>query len=129
MSHIQNAYTELAGIKDELKREAKIYRAHISKLKTRATALEQIITEYITENNLPGVKFKDFAMVVEKKEVHARKPKAERDASILSVLSKYNIKEPKELLQALKSASKGNPETVEKLKIMKTSTRTKKSTK
>ena len=60
---IQNYVTELKEINTEIKR----LKGVSSELKKRAMKLEKDIISYLNEKNIPGVKDKDTAIIIENK--------------------------------------------------------------
>ena len=60
---IQNYVSELKEINTEIKR----LKGVMSELKKRSTLLEKNIISYLNEKNIPGVKDKNTAIIIENK--------------------------------------------------------------
>ena len=75
---IQNYVTELKEINTEIKR----LKGVSTELKKRSMQLEKNIISYLNEKNIPGVKDKDTAIIIEnkKKRINVSKKSAEQES-------------------------------------------------
>lgn len=115
MSAIVNYVNELKSINIEIKRLVK----ETSELRKRAKVIEQNIVDFLDEKEQPGVKFQDTAIVLEKKQKYTYKGKKDKEEDSLRILEDYGISNPKEVLEELKRANKGNEVESKKIKITK----------
>jgi len=67
------------------------------------------------------VKYKNNAIMVEKKETKKRKKKNEKQNDIMNVLMAYGVPNPEEAMKKILEANAGNTEIVDKLKIKRIS--------
>lgn len=104
---------ELQKINTEIKRQS----AELSKLRKRHKELEKIIQEFLNEKEQPGVKFGDFAVVLEKKSKFTTKPKKEKEEDSIKILEECGVDYPKEVLEKLERAKKGEEIEQEKIKL------------
>ncbi len=75
---IQNYVNELKEINTEIKR----LKGVTSELKKRSIQIEKNIISYLNEKNIPGVKDKDTAIIIEnkKKRINVSKKNAEQES-------------------------------------------------
>lgn len=79
----------------ELKQELNILSKRQKDLRIKYTVVEKQIVRYLTENNLPGVRYKSSVVLLEKKSVAcARNPK-ETKKTIESILAGHGIDDAK----------------------------------
>jgi hypothetical protein len=104
---------ELQKINIEIKRQS----AELSKLRKRHKELENIIQEFLNEKEQPGVKFGDFAVVLEKKSKFTIKPKKEKEEDSLKILEECGVEDPKNVLDRLERAKKGDEIEQAKIKV------------
>ena len=113
MSTIQTSINELTSLNTELKRLNKT--AYI--VRQRIKEVEKNVLEYLKEKDQPGVKYQDKAIVVENKTKSLKKPKKEIEEDSLRILEDYGISNPKEVLNEILRARKGDEIENQKLKI------------
>jgi hypothetical protein len=113
MSAIQNYVTELKEINTEIKR----LKNATSELKKRAMQIEKNIISYLNEKNIPGVKDKDTAIIIEnkKKRIGISKKSAEQES--IKILESHGIHDAKNVLQEILNARKGNNIEMQKVSI------------
>ena len=88
-------------------------------LRKRAKNIEKQITQYLEAKEQPGVKFQDKAIIVDKKPKWTYKSKKDTEEDSLKILEDHGISNPKEILQELFYARKGNEIETTKIKIKK----------
>ena len=88
-------------------------------LRKRAKVIEQQITEYLEAKDQPGVKFHDTAIVVDKKPKWTYKNRKDTEEDSLRILEDYGVSNPKEVLDELLKARKGDEIETKKIKIKK----------
>jgi hypothetical protein len=88
-------------------------------LRKRAKVIEQQITDYLEAKDQPGVKFQDTAIVVDTKPKWAYKNKKDTEEDSLKILEEYGVSNPKEALEELLKARKGDEIETKKIKIKK----------
>jgi hypothetical protein len=115
MSSIVNYVNELKSINTEIKRLVK----ETTSLRKRAKIIEQNIVEFLDAKDQPGVKFQDTAIVVETKSKWAYKGKKDKEEDSLRILEEYGISNPKNVLDELRKAGKGDELQAKKIKITK----------
>ena len=110
---IQNYVTELKEINTEIKR----LKGVSSELKKRAMKLEKDIISYLNEKNIPGVKDKDTAIIIEnkKKRIPGGKKNAEQES--IKILESHGILNAKNVLNEILEARKGNNIEMQKVKV------------
>jgi len=88
-------------------------------LRKRAKVIEQDITNYLESKEQPGVKFQDTAIVVDKRQKWSYKSKKDTEEDSLRILEDCGVPNPKEVLDELSKARKGNEIETKKIKIKK----------
>lgn len=112
---IQSDVNSLQNLNQEIKSSF----LYINKLKKQRKQIEERIQDYLNVQNLPGIKYKGFVVIRKDKEGYKRKKKKDLEEDSLSILRKYNISEPKKVLQELTDAKKGSPISNNKLILKK----------
>lgn len=113
MSAIQNYINELKSLNIELKRLNKA--AYL--IRQRIKEVEKNVMEYLKEKEQPGVKYQDMAIVIENKTKRVNKSKKDIEEDSLRVLEEYGISNPKEVLNDILNARKGEEIENSKIKI------------
>jgi|TARA_Y100000389_G_scaffold114197_1_gene111388 hypothetical protein len=108
---IKGDVIELKNINQEIKR----LNDRKKTLNKRAKVVEQKIIKFLESKEQPGVKYQGTAVLVESKNSTKTKKTKERENDSISVLQKYGISNPEQVLKELLNARKG--ETVEKKKL------------
>lgn len=88
-------------------------------LRKRSKLIEQNIAEYLESKDQPGVKFQDTAVVIDKRPKWSYKSKKNTEEDSLKILEEYGISNPKEVLDELLKARKGDEIETKKIKIKK----------
>tara|TARA_Y100000389_G_C17436188_1_gene505693 strand:- start:352 stop:699 length:348 start_codon:yes stop_codon:yes gene_type:complete len=112
---IKGYVNELSQIKTEIKR----LNDRKKKLQKLAKEVEKKIITFLDSKNQPGVKYQGTAVLVESKNKIKTKKTKEREQDSISVLEKYGINNPKEVLGELLQARKGEKVETKKLKFKK----------
>lgn len=112
---IQADIREIESIMAELKRLT-IRRKQLNEQKQK---VEERIQAYLKSKEAPGVKHNGFAIILDEKEKHDKKPKKEQIQDSLAVLQKYGIQDTQKVFQELMEAKKGEMIIKEKVKIQK----------
>lgn len=115
MSTIQGNVKEYREINLEIKR----LKTAISELKKRSTVLEKNIITYLNEKETPGLKYQNTAIIIENKEKRITKGKKESESDAIKILESQGIANPKEVLQQLADARKGDTIGMQKVKMQK----------
>jgi hypothetical protein len=113
MSAIQNYINELKSLNVELKRLNK--GAHL--IRQRIKEIEKNILEYLKEKEQPGVKYQDMAIIIENKTKRINKSKKDIEEDSIKILEEYGLSNPKEVLEEILRARKGEEIENEKIKI------------
>lgn len=113
MSSITNLITSLEQYDIEIKRLSK----QLKDLRTHRAKVQEEITQYFVQNNLPGGKFKGKEFRIQTQEVPTRKPAKHKNQDMIDLLASKGIRNPKELLEELKAASYGPSTERHKIKI------------
>ena len=94
---IQNYVNELKDINTEIKR----LKGVTSDLKKRSMQIEKNIISYLNEKNIPGVKDKDTAIIIEnkKKRISVSKKSAEQES--IKILESHGIMNAKNVLNEI----------------------------
>jgi len=111
---MQSMLNELDGIKVELKR-LNIRRGALLK---RKREIEEGVSQFIKEKNLPGLKYNGVAIIVESKPTFDRKPVKESVEDSVRLLEGYGIKSPRRVLDELAEMKKGDEVVKEKIKML-----------
>lgn len=104
---------------ESLQMEIKSLQSRIKILKQKEKEVDKRIQDYIESKQVPGIRTKNGAVLVEEKEVRPPKKAMEREKDATSILQKYGISNPDKVLQELMEARKGSPVIKRKLKIKK----------
>jgi hypothetical protein len=112
---IVNYVNELKNINLEIKRLTQQTTA----LRKRAKSIEQNIIEFLNEKEQHGVKFQDTAIVVETKPKWTYKGKKDKDEDSIRILEEHGISNPRDVLDELFKARKGDEIESKKIKITK----------
>lgn len=113
MSTIQTYVQELKDINLEIKRLKNV----ISEYKKRAILLEKNILSYLNEKDIPGVKDKDTAIIIENKKKRVNLSKKNLENESLRILESNGISNPKLVLEQLLNARKGEAVETQKVKL------------
>jgi glutamine synthetase adenylyltransferase len=116
---IVNFINELQSIKVAIAKNNK----ENASLRKRAKVIEQNITEYLESKDQPGVKFQDTAIIVDKRQKWSYKNKKDTEEDSLRILEDSGVRNPKEVLDELSKARKGNEFETKKIKIKKIKTK------
>jgi len=110
---IQNYVNELKEINTEIKR----LKGVTTNLKKRSMLIEKNIISYLNEKNIPGVKDKDTAIIIEnkKKRINVSKKSAEQES--IKILESHGIMNAKNVLNEILEARKGNNIEMQKVKV------------
>jgi len=112
---IQHYINEIKNLNIELKRlnkSAAIIRKNIKEA-------EKNIIEFLREKEQPGVKYQDFAVILENKPKRASKKKKDIEEDSIRILEDYGIPNPKSVLFEILEARKGEEIDSQKIKIKK----------
>lgn len=112
---IRNYIDEIKNLNIELKRLNKasaIIRKNIKDV-------EKNIIDYLDQKEQPGVKYQDFAVIVENKTKHTSKKKKDIEEDSLRILEEYGISNPQSALKEILEARRGEEVDNKKLKIKK----------
>ena len=112
---IVNYVNELKNINAEIKRLTQ----QTTVLRKRAKTVEQNIIEFLNEKDQHGVKFQDTAIVVETKPKWTYKGKKDKDEDSIRILEEHGISNPRDVLDELFKARKGDEIESKKIKITK----------
>jgi hypothetical protein len=96
----------------------KLYNKELKDLRTAKKECESRIIDYCTTNDLPGVKYNDVTIVVEKKQKNLPFTKTDKLNRGEVILNRYGIVNSKEALAELFDAMKGEPEDKIMVKIL-----------
>jgi hypothetical protein len=113
MSAIQSYVQELKEINVEIKR----LKGRTSELKKKAAQLEKNIISYLNEKDIPGVKDRDVAIIIEnkKKRINVSKKNAEQES--IRILEANGISNAKNVLNEILEARRGNNIELQKVKV------------
>ena len=96
--------TELKELVADIKQRS----MQLGKLRKRKEELEKKITDFLTEKDQPGVKYKDTAVILEKNKIkRVPKKKAQKEEECLEVLKYYGITNAEKILNELVETMKG----------------------
>ena len=110
---------ELEGIQietDSLKKRLKT-------LSNREKVLRGQLEQYCIETRKPGVRYNNTVVMLETREVRARKKKAEQRASQVQVLRARGINADDSLINALEEARRGEAVETQRLRVQRKTTR------
>ena len=114
---LKSSLQELDRIDIEIKR----LNDNLKQLRKQKKNVEQNIIGFLNAKNQPGVKYKNNAIIVEKKEKRIRKKKNQKQEEIMNILVSYGVHNPNEAFNKIVEANSGNVEITDKLKIQKIS--------
>ena len=105
---------------ESLQIEIKSLSTRLKQLRQKKSEIEESITEYLENNNHPGVKYQGKAFVADKKPKIKRKTKSERESDVMYALSRY-VDNPEEVYKDVLDSMKGHEteKTVLKVKRIK----------
>jgi len=115
MSSIKGYVTELQSLRNEIKLQS----SSLKDLRKKAREVEENIHEYLESKDQPGLRYQGMAIILDNKESRRRKKKDEQLEDSISVLRKYDVDDPKKLLEELIEAKKGSPQPKSRLKLTK----------
>ena len=101
----------------ELETEIKRLRARVRTLCSQKERCEVFIQGYLKEQNQPGIKMDGMIVLAEEKTRRKPKKKSERISSGVSVLERYGVSHPHEVLEELLESIRGDAELQEGIKI------------
>lgn len=104
---------ELKQLNVEIKRRA----AELSKLRKRAAVVEERIAVFLDSQQLPGAKYQNTSIVLEKRERRKQKPKKISEADAIEVLRSRGISNPQAVLDEILEARRGESTERRKIKI------------
>lgn len=104
---------------DSIQYELKTMAARRKKLKEREKKLMEDIKDFLREKDQVGVKHHGTAIILEEKQVRAKKKAKERDQDAIDILEQYGIDNPDKVLAELLEARKGTKITEPKLTFKK----------
>ena len=113
MSSITGDVTELNNINTEIKRLA----LQLKHLRKKAEECKGRICNYMKENEQPGVRYKNQAILLETKKKNAVKKKAELETDTIEILRKHGVVNAAKALEEIKKAKKGESLDFETVKI------------
>lgn len=99
---VKEDYNRLLNITQELKR-IQDRRKELYKTKT---ILENRITKFLKEKDLPGLKHEGSEIRLQQKNIKKNKPKNEMDSEIAKLLLTYGIDNSKKFIDEFKSITK-----------------------
>jgi hypothetical protein len=112
---IQGYVEELASIDLELKQ----LMARAKFLRGEKKKVMEYIQEFLQAKDQPGVKYKNIAIVREKKEVADKKTAKEKAIDAIIVLEKHGIQDAEKVLKEIREAEKGEKVVHEKIAVKK----------
>jgi len=107
---IQTKINEINLLKTELeslKKESKKINDQSKLVKEKYKLLQTEITEYLTENNQIGIKYKGMAILKKTNTKIKPKNKIDVQTDYISILKNYGITDGEKLLKELDNAKKG----------------------
>jgi len=107
---IQTKINEINLLKNELdllKKESKKINENTKKIKEKYVVLQNEITDYLTENNQIGIKYKGMAILKKTNTKNKLKNKIDAQTDYIEILKKYGITECEKVLKELDNAKKG----------------------
>jgi very-short-patch-repair endonuclease len=105
MSNIQGEVLEHKALNQEIKKQLGVLRT----LRKNISDTESRIDEYLESKDLPGVKYKGYAVMRNPNPKRRIKKKKEQLTDSISVLEKYDIHNPQDVLKEIMEARKGSP--------------------
>jgi hypothetical protein len=113
---------DIKGIVEELKSidgELRRIRLSTKKLRDRKVELEDVISKYCKDRELPGVKYKDTAILSESKMKRNYKKKTDKEEDAKNVLRGHGVTDSSRVLEELLEAYRGEKSEVSSLRIKK----------
>ena len=110
---IQNYVSELKEINTEIKR----LKGVMSELKKRSTLLEKNIISYLNEKNIPVVKDKNTAIIIENKKKRINVSKKNAEQKSIEILESHGITNAKNVLNQILDVRKGDNIEMQKVKL------------
>ena len=104
---------------NSLTQEIKLMNKRLKTLRKQKREAEARIKAYIRAKELPGVKHRGTAILLEEKEQRAPKSNKQRDRDAQEVLRKYGIHDADQVLKELMDARKGDAYMGDKIKTSK----------
>jgi hypothetical protein len=104
---------ELKDINAELKR----LTLKAKELKTKKTAIEQNITQYLQKTDQQGIKYEDLVVFPAEKKLRERKKAAEKQQDVVRLLENSGIADSKGLYKQIQEALKGKEQVKSSLHI------------
>jgi hypothetical protein len=104
---------------NELNIEIKRLTIKIKELKLRANKINSIIQDTLIEKDLPGVKYKGNAYVLEKTTKNIPKKKSQIQTDYIELLENAGVENPHYIYNQLINLKKGDIKEINKLKIKK----------
>uniref|UniRef100_A0A6C0KGE3 Uncharacterized protein n=1 Tax=viral metagenome TaxID=1070528 RepID=A0A6C0KGE3_9ZZZZ len=96
--------TELKDLSLDIKRRA----GELSKLRKRKDEIEKKICEFLVQQDQPGVKYRDVAVILEKnKYKRLPKKKAQKEEDAVNVLKHYGVGNAEKILAEVIETMKG----------------------
>jgi hypothetical protein len=92
-------------------------RAQLKVLTVQKKQKEEVIMDYLRDNNQPGVKYQDLIVLSKERTTFKRLKKKEKEENAIEVLESMGISDPKNALQTILNSMKGEETTVESLQI------------
>lgn len=112
---IISLFNELQSIKTAISKNNKDNAV----LRKRAKNIENQLTDHVEAKNPDGVKFQDTAILIDKKAKWSYKSKKDTEQDSLQILEENGVPNPREVLDELKKARKGQEIESKIIKIKK----------
>jgi len=112
---IQSDLNELKGLEKEIKNLS----SRLKHLRKRKKEIEARVTAYIRAKELPGVKHRGTAVLIEEKTKRAPKSNKDRDRDAIDLLERRGIRDADALFREMMEARKGEEIISDKLKMKK----------
>jgi hypothetical protein len=113
MATLKNSVDELKNINLEIKR----LKTLLSQLKNRSGVLEKNIIAYLNEKDIPGVKDKDTAVIIENKKKRVNVSRKNAESECLKILQSHGIDNAETILKEISEARKGQSIPLQKVKL------------
>jgi hypothetical protein len=113
MATIQKSVQELKDINLEIKR----LKTLLTQLKNRSGVLEKNILSYLNEKDIPGVKDKDTAVIIENKKKRINISRKNTELECLKILQSHGIDNAETVLKEISEARKGQSIPLQKVKL------------
>jgi len=112
---IQKDLDELAMINLEIRR----LHTTLTAFRKQKHAIETRVISFLKEQETPGVRYNDQAVMLETKPKRNKKRKTEKLNDLAGVLRKHGIQNSENLLNDILEAQRGQPERNEVLKMIR----------